>query len=580
MRSSVGFKLGVWLALLGILATGLMGLYAYTQSRQMLIDSSQDKLLTATRVLALRFSHSIAAVTSDVKFLAALPAVRSLGTGGSDIRQVSESRKHLEDVMSSVMRTHPEYFQVRLIGLADYGREIVRVDRTGDDIEVIRGNDLQEKAHFPYFFKTIKLAPDEFYISSISLNHEQGSHAGMGQPTVRIATPVQTEDGSTFGVMVINVDLNSLFAFIRKDIPRNIELVLTNQEGDYLVHPVAARTFGFDKGVRYRIQEDIPSLGALLEREDREQAVLNTDGVARPDRGMAAAFVKVPFVSHAEQRFVLLGLLTPLDTVLQETRTLGMNMIQITLLFSLVAIGIALALALYLSRPLNAMARAVQRFAAGEPMAGLPVNRNDEIGYLASTFQSMAARLTARVDELKNHQQILGNLAYYDHLTGLPNRLLFIDRLKQTLIKAERNRTRFAVMFVDLDKFKEINDTFGHAVGDEVLKDAAARMQDCIRHADTLARLAGDEFTILLEDLSSPSDAARIAQKIIDYFAEPFMIGDREMTMTCSLGIGIYPQDGTTVDDLLFSADSAMYRAKEQGRNAFRFYSEEKEEKA
>ena len=140
MRSSVGFKLGVWLALLGILATGLMGLYAYTQSRQMLIDSSQDKLLTATRVLALRFSHSIAAVTSDVKFLAALPAVRSLGTGGSDIRQVSESRKHLEDVMSSVMRTHPEYFQVRLIGLADYGREIVRVDRTGDDIEVIRGN--------------------------------------------------------------------------------------------------------------------------------------------------------------------------------------------------------------------------------------------------------------------------------------------------------------------------------------------------------------------------------------------------------------------------------------------------------
>jgi diguanylate cyclase (GGDEF)-like protein len=574
MRSSVGFKLGVWLALLGILATGLMGLYAYTQSRQMLIDSSQDKLLTATRVLALRFSHSIAAVVSDVKFLASLPAARSLGAGRSDIRQASEYRKHLENVMSSMMRTHPEYFQVRLIGLADYGREIVRVDRTGDDIEVIRGNDLQEKAHFPYFFKTIRLAPGEFYISSISLNHEQGSHAGMGQPTLRIATPVQTEDGSIFGVMVVNVDLNSLFVFIRKDIPRDIELVLTNQEGDYLVHPVAARTFGFDKGVRYRIQEDIPRLRPLLERDDREQAVLNTGDIARPDRGVAAAFVKVPFVSHAEQSFVLLGLLTPLDTVLQETRTLGMNMIQITLLFSLVAIGIALALALYLSRPLNAMARAVQRFAAGEPMAGLPVNRNDEIGYLASTFQSMAARLTARVDELKNHQQILGNLAYYDHLTGLPNRLLFLDRLKQTLIKAERNRTRFAVMFVDLDKFKEINDTFGHAVGDEVLKVAAARMQDCIRHADTLARLAGDEFTILLEDLNTPSDAARIAQKIIDYFADPFMVGTREMTMSCSLGIGIYPQDGTTVDDLLFSADTAMYRAKEQGRNAFRFYSE------
>lgn len=573
MRSSVGFKLGVWLALLGILATGLMGLYAYTQSRQMLIDSSQDKLLTATKVLALRFSHSVAAVASDVKFLASLPVVRHLGAGSADTAQAAEYRKDLEEVMSSVMRTHPEYFQVRLIGLGDYGREIVRVDRAGDKVEVIRGRDLQEKAHFPYFFKTIRLDRDEFYISSISLNREQGSHSGQGQPTLRIATPVQTRDGSTFGVMVINVDLNSLFAFIRQDIPKDIELVLTNQQGDYLIHPLPARTFGFDSGVRYQIQKDIPRLKALLEREDRTQAVLKTDDIARPNRDAAAAFVKVPFVSHAEESFVLLGLLTPLDKVLHETRTLGLNMIQITLLFSLVAIGIALGLALYLARPLNAMARAVQRFAAGEPMAGLPVHRNDEIGYLASTFHSMAARLTARVDELKSHQQILGNLAYYDHLTGLPNRLLFLDRLKQTLIKAERNRTRFAVMFVDLDKFKEINDTFGHAVGDEVLKIAAARMQDCIRHADTLARLAGDEFTILLEDLNSPSDAARIAQKIIDYFADPFLVGGREMSMSCSLGIGIYPQDGTTVDDLLFSADTAMYQAKDQGRNAFRFYS-------
>lgn len=574
MRMSVGFKLGVWLALLGIISTGLMGLYAYTQSRQMLIDSSQDKLLTATQVLALRFSHNVAAVASDVRLLASLPAVKQLGAGSSDAARAGEYRMNLEEVIRSLMRAHPEYFQVRLIGLANYGREIVRVDRTGEDVVPVRGHDLQEKAHFPYFFKTIKLPPEEFYVSSISLNKEQGSHAGMGQPTLRIATPVQTEDGSTFGVMVINVDLNSLFTFIRKDIPQNIELVLTNQEGDYLIHPAASRTFGFDKGVRYQIQRDIPKLEPLLEREDREQAVLNTADIVHPSKGAAAAFVKVPFVSHAEERFVLLGLLTPLDGVLEETHALGMGMIQITLLFSLVAIGLALALALYLARPLNAMARAVQRFAAGEPMAGLPVNRNDEIGYLAMTFQSMAARLTARVDELKNHQQILGNLAYYDHLTGLPNRLLFLDRLRQTLIKAERNQTRFAVMFVDLDKFKEINDSYGHAVGDDVLKAAAGRMQDCIRHADTLARLAGDEFTILLEDLNSPSDAARIAQKIIDYFAEPFTVGDREVTMTCSLGIGIYPQDGTTVDALLSSADAAMYQAKEQGRNAFRFYSE------
>ena len=207
-------------------------------------------------------------------------------------------------------------------------------------------------------------------------------------------------------------------------------------------------------------------------------------------------------------------------------------------------------------------------------MTGLPVDRNDEIGYLANSFQSMASRLSARVDELKSNQQFLGNLAYHDHLTGLPNRLLFLDRLQQTIIKAQRNRTRFAVIFIDLDKFKQINDTHGHAVGDTVLKIAAMRMQECIRNADTLARLAGDEFTILLEDITSASDAARIAQKIIDYFEQPLIVDGHELTMTCSLGIGIYPQDGGNVDALLISADAAMYRAKEQGRNNYKLYSE------
>lgn len=574
MRLSVGFKIGFWLALLGTFATGLMGFYAYTQSREMLIASSQDKLLTATQVLALRFSHSVAAVASDVRLLSTLPALKQLAANRSDPQLSAVYRQQLEDVMTSLLEAHPEYFQIRLIGVADYGRELVRVDKVENGVAVVSGNDLQEKGHFPYFFKTIKLSPDDFYISSININKEQGSHAGQGKPTLRIATPVQTTDGSIFGVVVVNVDLNSLFNFIRKDIPSDISVVLTNQEGDYMVHPVADKTFGFDKGVRYRIQDDIAELSTILEHESQKAMVLNTADFVSPASASVAAFVKVPFVSHAEHRFVVIGLLTPLQKVLEESRALGMNIIRITLLFILLAIGISFVLARYLSRPLNSMARAVQRFAAGEPMAGLPVDRNDEIGYLANSFESMASRLSARVDELKSKQQFLGNLAYHDHLTGLPNRLLFLDRLKQTFIKAQRNRTRFAVMFIDLDKFKEINDTHGHAIGDEVLKIAALRMQECIRHADTLARLAGDEFTILLEDLSSPSDPARIAQKIIANFGQPFVIEGHKLMMTCSLGISLYPQDGEDVDTLLSSADAAMYQAKEQGRNNFRFYSD------
>lgn len=574
MRSSVGFKLGFWMAMLGILSTGLMGLYAYTQSREMLIESSKDKLLTATKVLALRFSHSVAAVTSDARFLSTLPALKEMAANRSNPKLSASYRQQLEEVMTSVLETHPEYFQIRFIGVGDYGRELVRVDKAENGVTIVSGNDLQEKAHFSYFFTTIRLSPGEFYISSISLNKEQGSHQGQGQPTIRIATPVQTKDGSIFGVIVINVDLNSLFSFIRKDIPSDISVLLTNQDGDYLIHPVAEKAFGFDKGVRYRIQDDIASVASLLDQESMDFTVLNTPDIVEPRGPSVASFVKVPFVSHAEQRFIVIGLLTPLESVLKESSVLGMNIIRITLLFSLLAIGISLALARYLARPLNSMAKAVHRFAAGQPMTGLPVDRNDEIGYLANSFQSMASRLSARVDELKSNQQFLGNLAYHDHLTGLPNRLLFLDRLQQTIIKAQRNRTRFAVIFIDLDKFKQINDTHGHAVGDTVLKIAALRMKECIRNADTLARLAGDEFTILLEDINSSSDAARIAQKIIDYFEQPLIVDGHELTMTCSLGIGIYPQDGANVDALLISADAAMYRAKEQGRNNYKLYSE------
>jgi len=124
-------------------------------------------------------------------------------------------------------------------------------------------------------------------------------------------------------------------------------------------------------------------------------------------------------------------------------------------------------------------------------------------------------------------------------------------------------------MFVDLDKFKEVNDRLGHAVGDETLKLAAKRMHECLRQTDTLSRLGGDEFTILVEDLHTPSDAIGIAQKIIYFFELPFVIDEHTFVMTCSIGISIYPQHGEQALQLLENADAAMYQAKKQGRSNF-----------
>ncbi|MDO8589257.1 MAG: EAL domain-containing protein [Armatimonadota bacterium] len=172
------------------------------------------------------------------------------------------------------------------------------------------------------------------------------------------------------------------------------------------------------------------------------------------------------------------------------------------------------------------------------------------------------------ITEKKVYEKQLDRLAHYDHLTGLPNRLLFADRLTQNLAKARRNGESLAVMFLDLDRFKNINDTLGHSIGDILLNGVARRLTACLREMDTVARMGGDEFTIILSQISQPDDATNVAQKILDSLAKPFDVGGGyELFVSASIGITMFPLDGSDVETLVKNADTAMYRAKEQGRN-------------
>ena len=173
------------------------------------------------------------------------------------------------------------------------------------------------------------------------------------------------------------------------------------------------------------------------------------------------------------------------------------------------------------------------------------------------------------VSERRHAEEQIEYQAYHDALTGLPNRLLFRDRLTVALAHARRHETSLAVMFLDLDRFKNVNDTLGHTLGDELLRIVADRLRHVLREGDTIARMGGDEFTILLSDLRSAEDAAKIAQKLLDAVAEPMPIEGHELFVTTSIGISLYPDDGDSADSLLKNADNAMYRAKETGRNAF-----------
>ncbi len=179
------------------------------------------------------------------------------------------------------------------------------------------------------------------------------------------------------------------------------------------------------------------------------------------------------------------------------------------------------------------------------------------------------------ITSIKQSQSQLEHLAHHDSLTNLPNRLLFEDRLQHAISQSKRQGRQLAVLFLDLDRFKNINDTLGHAMGDELLKEVAKRLQQILRDGDTAARLGGDEFTVLVENLEDPSQAAVVAAKIQESFKTPYQLAGRELHITTSIGISIYPEDGTTVADLTKNADAAMYQAKEQGRNNYRYYTSE-----
>ena len=176
------------------------------------------------------------------------------------------------------------------------------------------------------------------------------------------------------------------------------------------------------------------------------------------------------------------------------------------------------------------------------------------------------------ITEKKAIEQRLEYMAHFDDLTGLPNRVLFYDRIDKSLARAKRDNLLFAILFLDLDKFKAVNDTFGHNVGDSVLKITAKRLSNCIREADTVARLGGDEFAIILTTINEPQNAVVVVQRIIAYMGDPFHIKKgTEHTIGISIGITIYPFDGDDADTLIKNADTAMYHAKANG-NGYRFY--------
>jgi len=582
-RFGIAWRMGLSLALIGVLAAGLTGYWGYGESRKLLRSAAEERLLTATRVLGRQLTVGLGSAAQDVRLIAAHPGTRHLLVS-RDTAAVARGNETLALLFDSMLRTHPEYYQMRLISARQHGLELVRVDRSNGGVLRVLGDDLQEKGLYAYVVDTLRLPPGAVYVSRAEINHEVGAHAGLGKPSLQVATPIHGDDAEVLGVIVVNIDLNGLFAQLAADLPADLSLFLSNGEGDFLIHPDPRQAFAFDRGQHSRVQDSFAGVSELLSqaRERQAQVVTTTTatsvhaagpGRASEEDQLVAAFVRQPLAGlHSEDDFII-GLAQPLSAVLADSARLGRTNLRIVLAFSALAVLVAVVLARALSRPLEQIVDAIRHFGRDQAVARLPLHRRDEIGVLAHSIDEMQHQIRGQFAKLAQKQDELDRLASHDTLTGLPNRRLFFDRLHLALARAKRHQTHLALLYIDLDNFKDINDTLGHAAGDAVLCAVGQRLSQLVREADTVARLGGDEFIVLLDGAEDEHAIAQVTQRVREALAKPVLYQRTELQCDGSVGMSRYPDDATEVGDLIAAADHAMYAAKAAGRQRIRIAS-------
>lgn len=429
------------------------------------------------------------------------------------------------------------YDQIRYIDAT--GMEIVRVNFNAGQPAAEVARDLQSKADRYYFKETMTIGPDDIFVSPFDLNVEQGKIEMPLKPMIRFAVPVFSENNQKQGIIVLNYLGARLIASIRESAGSSqSSVMLVNGEGYWLLGPDPDDEWGFmiperdDRKFSSRFPEAWRHITASDRCQIHTPSGLFTAATIYPLKEGAVSSSDSPrtsdgstrSVNHDEYYWKVITHISP------ESLDAGMRGFVTKLCF----------LAFFLSL-----------------MAAIP------------------SWLLARgVIRRKSHQMALYHSANYDRLTKLPNRTLFMDRLNQVIKDARRYRRSFALMFIDLDDLKSVNDALGHGAGDALLVQAAGRLLNCLRESDTVARMGGDEFTVILPTVDSPQNAHRVARKIIETLNAPFSIPGHAPRIGASIGISLFPDDGTEADILLKKADDAMYQAKKNGKNDYQFFTE------
>jgi len=451
-----------------------------------------------------------------------------------DIKEFLNNASHAKDELqinySNIIEFKDYYVQIRVLNTQ--GKEMIRVQRRGNKVEVSSQQQLQDKSDRYYFKEGIRLKVGEVLISPLDLNVERGVVEQPFNPTIRLATPIVDLVGKKSGVIVINLRGTHLLNKLQSaaDISKG-KVMLLNSDGYWLFggdnHTNWA--FMFEDKLTLRFQRDYPDVWMQIKHMQHGRIETRLASVILQTIEFSPEPISVEFSANTNMKgsarhWPIWKLITVIPFTVITEQLIQTRKLMIILYFSMLVLA---ALGTIL------LARAI---------------------------------ITRRKYETEVRKQ-----AFHDHLTGLCNRRLFTEKMKQESIRARRESSGLALMYFDLDYFKQINDELGHDAGDEALKEAAVRLQDNLRDCDIVARLGGDEFAALLPKPGNIKDITKIAERVIESFMQPFELLGHKRSLGISVGIAIQQNSNESNFSLTQRADHAMYEAKNAGRNGFKF---------
>jgi len=535
---------------LGWMAYSLLMEDAHQRTRyQMATLLEQIDSQTETQLRTARANASLFASTALIEQYISEPA-----TAEND----STVEQQVMDLLFNYQLAYPEYYEIRI--LTRDGREQLRsvlgkgTNATTDEsqsgyfIEASNHSDIT----YTTFFRNSDNDQPALLTSKPLYRHNR--HGGVAQKEL-------------YGYLMLTIDLGFLEKLATNNkTGRYSEVFFTDNNGTILIHPSAAM-----------VGEQLPAVLFIKARQHAD----GTTSIAGWYQGKNSDFQSIrlhdrlyAIIVHHE------------DELLAKSASLGWTVTLITFIAILLATTLLFGtFRKFLLKPVQKLRMAAREIGRGNVLTPIDIDSSDEIGELATTFREMG-------ENLHHHHEQVRYVAYHDSLTGLPNRLMFMDYLNRAATEARRDLQGLAVLFLDIDNFKRINDTLGHQSGDTLLEMFADRLSkqlrgtDVISHAGekiaskVLARLAGDEFIILLPRARGGIDAQKVASRILNSLSEPFIIRSQELHVSTSIGIAMYPDDGITAGALLKHADIAMYHAKKHGRNNFQFYSKKLNEES